>query len=164
MPSKNKRAKASHDPDQQPSLLEALEPNEGPEQDKHKQPGIENESPGGQNGDRETSGEDVEREDAEREDEDRSVAKDQPSQPTRQPTEPLKKAYDRYVEIVGATYDSKFSDAKRNAAFKEAAKTHGIRVTDLKRYSTAAALGIPYHGGAESEPGTDDTLPASQND
>lgn len=59
-------------------------------------------------------------------------------------TEELARAYDRYVEVIDSTYDSRFSAAKRNAAFKEAAREHGVRVADLKRYSTAAALGIPY--------------------
>lgn len=62
---------------------------------------------------------------------------------------PLREAYDRYCQIINDTYDAKFSDAKRDAAFKEAAKAHGVRIADLRRYSTAAALGIPYHGGAK---------------
>lgn len=154
MPPKNKRGAARHPPAQQPSLLDQLELDEGP--------GREGDPHNYRERNREN---DLQREDPGHEVEDRhageaaaQTADPHPGaagDPDEQTPGPLEKAYSRYTEIVNDTYDSKFSDAKRQAAFKEAAKAHGVRITDLKRYSTAAALGIPYQTDAEDGAGTE---------
>lgn len=55
----------------------------------------------------------------------------------------LDKAYERYAQIVNDTYSAEF-DNKRKAAQKEAAKYGEVKVSDLRRYVTAKALGIPF--------------------
>lgn len=154
MPSKNNRSTASHSSDQQPSLLDQLELDE--EQGREDSP--RNHRKSSRDSNREDN---LQRHNPGHEGEDHHDGHDAAltanpqlgaaGEPDNQAPKPLEKAYARYVEIINETYDSGFSDAKRQAAFKEAAKAHGIRIADLKRYSTAVALGIPYHHNADSE-------------
>lgn len=150
-PPNTRRGAARHTPDQQPSLLDQLELDEESVRKSGEQSKTWHKSPGHEDGDDQRAA-DAE---AELEDPRPGVAQDQPEPLPEQPTEKLQRAYARYVEIIDTTYSSTFSDAKRQAAFKEAAKAHGVRITDLKRYSTAAALGIPYETDAEDGAGTE---------
>lgn len=151
-PSQNKRGAARRE--QQPSLLEQLEfyeerPHEndrdsdrGSNRGGDRENALSGEDPGNEGGSHDSGATTPE------------PANSHPAAargPYERAPEPLQKAYARYAEIVGATYSSTFSDAKRRAAFKEAAKAHGVRMAALKRYSTSAALGIPYHHNADSE-------------
>lgn len=149
-PPKNKRRAVRHTPDQQPSLLDQLDLDD-PAGENHPPEDLHNESPGHKDGDDKRAPKPQAKKESRRS----AAEEDQSYRPPERPPEPLKQAYARYVEIVGATYNSAFSDAKRQAAFKEAAKAHGVRIADLKRYSTAAALGIPYQTGAEDGAGTE---------
>lgn len=151
MSPKNKTGKARNNPDQQPSLLEQLEFDEEPghEGDPHRE---------------ESSGEAGERYTGEPAPESANSHPGADGDLDEQIPEPLAKAYARYVEVINETYDSRFSGTKRQAAFKEAAKAHGVRITDLKRYSTATALGIPYQSSAETDSEVGEDFDASQTD
>lgn len=164
MTSKNRTNRKGHQtPYEQPSLLEQLDLDEDPAREDHQPQALGQESLGQEDGD-------IEQRAAQAElgtEEPRSTETDQQPEPppADQPPEPLIKAYARYAEIVNSTYNSAFSDAKRQAAFKEAARAHSVRIADLKRYSTAEALGIPYQtaaeGGADTEPAPGARPPAA---
>lgn len=151
MPPRNKPGKARHNTDQQLSLLEQLEFDEeqGREDDPHRE---------------DPSGEATDRHNGETTPETANSHPGTAGDLDEQIPAPLQKAYARYVEIVNDTYNSRFSGTKRQAAFKEAAKAHGVKITELKRYSTVTALGIPYQASAEAGSEVDEDFDASQTD